>query len=250
MNIAIVDDDQKEIDTLSDTLKEYAALGKTALTINVFHSAQEILAAYRPYAYTAIFMDIYMDGKTGIEAAQEILSLDRRAIIIFLTSSDEHMPQAFSMHAYDYIGKPAKKERLFKVMDDVLLRKSELESSPTLTINCDRNTVSLPYRDIVYVRTADHNYLEIMDEAKNTYITRLTFSKVADTLAKDRRFLLIIRGIIVNMEYIHKLSGDICYLKNGVQLPINIRNAKELENIYQNFKFDSMRNESARRRNR
>ena len=89
-----------------------------------------------------------------------------------------------------------------------------------------------------------------MDEAKNTYITRLTFSKVADTLAKDRRFLLIIRGIIVNMEYIHKLSGDICYLKNGVQLPINIRNAKELENIYQNFKFDSMRNESARRRNR
>ena len=250
MNIASVDDDQKEIDTLSDTLKEYAALGKTALTINVFHSAQEILAAYRPYAYTAIFMDIYMDGKTGIEAAQEILSLDRRAIIIFLTSSDEHMPQAFSMHAYDYIGKPAKKERLFKVMDDVLLRKSELESSPTLTINCDRNTVSLPYRDIVYVRTADHNYLEIMDEAKNTYITRLTFSKVADTLAKDRRFLLIIRGIIVNMEYIHKLSGDICYLKNGVQLPINIRNAKELENIYQNFKFDSMRNESARRRNR
>lgn len=250
MNIAIVDDDQKEIDTLSDTLKEYAALGKTALTINVFHSAQEILAAYRPYAYTAIFMDIYMDGKTGIEAAQEILSLDRRAIIIFLTSSDEHMPQAFSMHAYDYIGKPAKKGRLFKVMDDVLLRKSELESSPTLTINCDRNTVSLPYRDIVYVRTADHNYLEIMDEAKNTYITRLTFSKVADTLAKDRRFLLIIRGIIVNMEYIHKLSGDICYLKNGVQLPINIRNAKELENIYQNFKFDSMRNESARRRNR
>lgn len=250
MNIAIVDDDQKEIDTLSGILKEYAALGKTALTINVFHSAQEILAAYRPYAYTAIFMDIYMDGKTGIEAAQEILSLDRRAIIIFLTSSDEHMPQAFSMHAYDYIGKPAKKERLFKVMDDVLLRKSELESSPTLTINCDRNTVSLPYRDIVYVRTADHNYLEIMDEAKNTYITRLTFSKVADTLAKDRRFLLIIRGIIVNMEYIHKLSGDICYLKNGVQLPINIRNAKELENIYQNFKFDSMRNESARRRNR
>ena len=177
MNIAIVDDDQKEIDTLSDTLKEYAALGKTALSINVFHSAEEILGSYRPYAYTAIFMDIYMDGKTGIEAAQEILSLDRRAIIIFLTSSDEHMPQAFSMHAYDYIGKPARKERLFKVMDDVCLRQSEFESSPTLTITCERNTVSLPYRDIVYVKTADHNYLEIMDEAGNTYITRLTLQR-------------------------------------------------------------------------
>lgn len=250
MNIAIVDDDQKEIDILSDTLKEYAALGKLPMTIAVFHSAEEILAAYRPYAYTAIFMDIYMGGKTGVEAAQEILSIDRHAVIIFLTSSDEHMPEAFSMHAYDYIGKPANKERLFKVMDDLLIRQTEYDNSPKLSFQCDRTTVTLPFRDIMFVKTSDHNYLEIMDEAQNTYNTRLTFAEVSSVLAKDSRFLLVLRGILVNMEFIQSFNDGICYLKTGIQFPINLRKTKELENIFQNYKFDSMRNESARRRDR
>ena len=248
MNIAIVDDDRREIDSLSDTIKEYAALGKLPLTIQVFHSAEEILAAYHPYAFTAIFMDIYMGGKTGIEAAEEILSMDRHAIIIFLTTSDEHMPEAFSLHAYDYIGKPAKKERLFKVMDDVLLRQTEYDNSPKLLITCDKNTVSLPYQDIVFVRTADHNYLEIADSAKNMYLTRLTFSEVAEKLLQDRRFLLILRGVLVNMEYFLKLDEGVCRLSTSDTLPINVRKAKELENTYQNFKFDSLRNERTRRR--
>ncbi|MBQ9607282.1 MAG: LytTR family transcriptional regulator DNA-binding domain-containing protein, partial [Lachnospiraceae bacterium] len=159
-----------------------------------------------------------------------------------------HMPEAFSMHAYDYIGKPAKKERLFKVMDDVLLRQSEYDNSPKLTIICDRNTVSIPYQDIVIVKTSDHNYLEITDAANNTYLTRLTFTEVSKKLANDRRFLLILRGILVNMEYILKLDDDICYLTIGTQLPINVKKAHDLEDTYQNFKFDSMRNERTKKR--
>ena len=250
MNIAIVDDDQAEIEALSDTIKEYAAQGKLELTINSFHSAEEILEIYHPYAFTAIFMDIYMDGKTGIEAAEEILSVDRHAIIIFLTSSDEHMPEAFSMHAYDYIGKPAKKERLFKVMDDVLLKHTEYDNSPKLTFTCDKNMVSLAYQDIELVRTADRNYLEIIDEAENTYLTRLTFAEVTEILTKDRRFLLILRGILVNMEYILRFDNDICYMITGMQLPINVKKARDLENTYQNYRFDSMRNERTRKRER
>ena len=250
MNIAIVDDDQAEIEALSDTIKEYAAQGKLELTINSFHSAEEILEIYHPYAFTAIFMDIYMDGKTGIEAAEEILSVDRHAIIIFLTSSDEHMPEAFSMHAYDYIGKPAKKERLFKVMDDVLLKHTEYDNSPKLTFTYDKNTVSLAYQDIVLVRTADRNYLEIIDESGNTYLTRLTFAEVTEILTKDRRFLLILRGILVNMEYILRFDNAICYMTTGMQLPINVKKARDLENTYQNYRFDSMRNERTRKRER
>ena len=154
------------------------------------------------------------------------------------------------MHAYDYIGKPAKKERLFKVMDDVLLKHTEYDNSPKLTFTYDKNTVSLAYQDIVLVRTADRNYLEIIDEAGNTYLTRLTFAEVTEILTKDRRFLLILRGILVNMEYILRFDNAICYMTTGMQLPINVKKARDLENTYQNYRFDSMRNERTRKRER
>ena len=256
MNIAIVDDEQAEIDTLSSILKEYAAVGKLPLSLQIFHSAEELLSSYHPYAYTAIFMDIYMGGMTGINAAKQILSSDSHAIIIFLTHSDEHMPEAFSIHAYDYIGKPAKKERLFKVMDDVLMRKSEYDASPRLTFSYEKNKISVPYSDIVCVRTSRHNYLEIIVRAQNTcadyntYLTRLTFAEVQQTLSTDRRFLLVLRGVLVNMEHIIAIDGGICRLTNGTEVSINVRGAKEIENTWQNYIFDNIRSERRERRSR
>ena len=43
-----------------------------------------------------------MEAQTGIGAAEEILSMGRHAIIIFLTGSDEHMPEAFSCMLGNY----------------------------------------------------------------------------------------------------------------------------------------------------
>ena len=250
MNIAIVDDEQKEIDIVTPILKEYAALSMKTLSLKVFHNAGELLADYHPYAYTAIFMDIYMDGMTGVEAARQILEKDRRSIIIFLTSSDEHMPEAFSMHAYDYISKPVKKERLFKVMDDIVMRKTEYDSSPKFRFSCNKNTIILTYSDIVCIKTSGHNYLDIIDRTGTTYLARMTFTEVSHLLSHDPRFLTVLRGVLVNMEYISSISDGICYLTPGISVPINVRNAKDLENIWQNYIFDSIRNERRERRKR
>lgn len=250
MNIAIVDDEQREIDTLSDILKEYAALSKLPLSLQIFHSAEELLPVYRPYAYTAIFMDIYMSGMTGIAAAEQILSRDRHALIIFLTTSAEYMPEAFSMHAYDYISKPAKEERLFKVMDDALMRQTEYQNSPKLTFSWERRNISLPYSDIICIKTGKHNYLEIIDTSNNTFLTRQTFSEVTRSLTGDGRFLTVLRGVLVNMEHIIGMEKGICRLSNGTEVPVSIKNAKELEATWQNYIFDRIRIERQERRNR
>lgn len=250
MNIAIVDDDSRECDKLSDIIKEYAALSNLSLTLSVYHSAGEILAAYRPYAFTAIFMDIYMTGQTGVDAAGDILKSDRNAIIIFITSSTDHMPDAFAIHAYDYISKPADKSRIFKVLDDVMMRQTELDTDERLSFEYDKDTISLAYHDIAYVKTGERNYLDIMDGNNNTYSTRLTFSEVSRTLSEDKRFLLILRGVLVNMEYIIRIKDSICYLSNGLQLPVNVKKQKELESVWQNYKLDTNRNHSRRRSNR
>lgn len=242
LTIAVVDDLQTELDSLSMILHDYGALNQRELTLHCFHSAEELLAGYQPFAYAVIFMDIYMEGMTGMQAAERIRAIDSDTLIIFLTTSGEHMPDAFRHHAYDYIRKPADRERLFVVMDDILKLHTSFLDAPALTFSSKRQDYSIPYSDIVFVRTAA-NYLEIMDRSGKTYKTRMTFSAIKESLGGDNHFLQLLRGILVNMDYIEKFSDGICYLAGDRSLPINVRNAKKIEQIWQNYVFSRIRRE-------
>lgn len=72
MNIAIVDDNREEIDNLKTILMDYASIHQLNIKLHCFSSAEEFLEDYQPFQYTVIFMDIYMEKMTGIQAAESI----------------------------------------------------------------------------------------------------------------------------------------------------------------------------------
>ncbi len=47
-----------------------------------------------------------MNGLNGLETAAKVRKVDGKCILIFLTSSKEFMPKAFSFHSFEYIIKP------------------------------------------------------------------------------------------------------------------------------------------------
>ena len=250
MNIAIVDDEQDQINSLTSLLKEYAAINRLEITLSPFHSGEELLSGYHPYAYTALFLDIYMEGMSGIEAAKKLLLKDRSAIIVFLTSSDEYMPEAFSLHTYDYIPKPANKERIFRVMDDILMRVTEGINDKMLTIKDISYDVSIPYGRILSIRTSKPNYLDIYVISGEEYHARMTFSEAAKTVSQDNRFLLIMRGCLVNMDHIDRIMGGSCIMNDGSVLPVNLRSERELSETFNNYTIDRIRNEHRGRNKR
>ena len=97
------------------------------MILSRFTSGEEILDGYRPYQYSVIFLDIYMDGINGIDTAKKIRETDRDALLVFLTTSEDHMMSAWRIHAYEYILKPVKIEQVFLVMDDILERTTSLD---------------------------------------------------------------------------------------------------------------------------
>ena len=72
MNIAIVDDMSIERKVLMKILQDYADQNHIEITLMPFSCAEELLADYHPLQYTILFLDIYMDGMTGVEAAEKI----------------------------------------------------------------------------------------------------------------------------------------------------------------------------------
>lgn len=233
MNLALIDDIPMETERLKTLLKHYASTHGLIFDVDCFSGAEDFLAEYHPFQYTIIFMDIYMNGMSGVDAAGIIRSLDSDVFLIFLTGSGDHMSDAFRCHAYDYIQKPADPDRLFKVLDDIT---KKLHPTNTLAFSSERTTYSIPFDDIIYVHAANH-HLEITDTAGITYKTRTKFSTINDVLSKDGRFLLVLRGVLVNMDYVQDFNDGCCHLDSDICLPINIRNSKKLEQIWKNYKL-------------
>ncbi len=240
MNIAIVDDLSSESDKLKDILNEYAAINRLDFSLDIFKSGEEFLDNFSAFSYTIIFMDIYMQEMTGIETAKKVRETDTTSLIVFLTTSGDHMADAFSIHAYDYVEKPAAKEKLFHVMDDILHNHTTLFSNK-LSFNTDGHDYIIPYPDIVSVETAKRNYLNIADISGAVYLTRMTFSTILKELGTDNRFLQINRNILVNLEQIKSINEGICTLKSGSSFSVYSKKAKELEQKWQNYIFSNIR---------
>ena len=241
LNIAIVDDQAQDASSLHRLISNYALYNSLDLHIAEFRSAEEFFHDYQPYAFSIVFMDIYMNELTGIDAAKKIRKNDRDIFIIFLTTSSEHMREAFSTHAFDYIEKPIEESRLFSVLDDILDRHTSKVNEPSLRFSSNRSDYMLPFKDIMLIRTAERNYLEITDINSTSYKTRMTFKEVSGLINTINYFLEINRGISVNLNYVTGIKNGICSMKGGTLAPVNLSKQAEIEQIWINFKFSKIR---------
>ena len=59
-------------------------------------------------------------------------------------------------------------------------------------------------------------------------------------MQKDKRFLPSYRGVLINMDYISHADGQTFHLINGEELPIALRNGKQLREAYRQYIFSGM----------
>ena len=241
MNIALIDDMPQELTRLSGIIQEYARSHQLPIELETFDSAEALLQDYHPLQYTLIFMDIYMDGMTGVEAAKRIRETDKETLIVFLTTSKDHTFDAFKVHAYQYIIKvpelEALKADMWHVLDEIIALRSPSEEGITITI--DGNEKTFPFSTIVYAQTSK-NYIRITDCHGQVFLTRMTFAGIHSLLKQDRRFLQINRGILINMDFITEFGGNTCELQRKYRLPVNIREQKNLDQIRRNYVFSKL----------
>ena len=241
MNIAIVDDLPTEINNLKSILTDYSRTDGLTFEFEEYDSGEAFLENYEAFRYLVIFMDIYMGGMTGLDAARQIKEMDPDTPIVFLTTSLDHMGTAFSLHAYDYIAKPMDRERIFHMMDDLLRQHTTLYEKK-LVFSADRQDYAMPLPDIVSIRTGSTNYLIITDKHGNEYHSRLTFSGICEELADEQEFLNINRGVLINLDYVSRIAENRCTLKNGTIYPVYTKKkGTEAELKWKNYVLNRVR---------
>lgn len=236
LKIALVDDEQIYLDEMAELCRGFGAENRIDMQIAQFSDGESFLNS--PEEYPIVFMDIYMNGTDGVLTAKKLRRRSSSGLLIFMTSSSEHMPEAFSCHAFEYIVKPFSAPRVSKVLGDAL--KVIPRDGEYVELCIGKKCIRTALGDIVSVVT-DAHYLEIDLTDGDRLRCRMTAGRFSEITGNDRRFILINKGIMVNADHITEFENSCCILENGRRLPIRIRDRLKIEQAVRNYNFEKIR---------
>lgn len=236
MNIAIVEDLAQDCERISSCLNRYMEELGLTYHLYTYECAEDFVAALNTLTFQIVFMDIYLPGMTGMEAAVCLRRLNRDCKLIFLTVSTEHCLEGFQVNACHYLIKPFSDHDFTEAMERCNLQP--LYDVPYLDVVCDGRELKLNTESILYIQVQKRNVLIQM--LNQTLMVNGPFNALTEPLKEDKRFLLCIQGVLVNMDYINGQKDTFFIVKNGDKLPINIRNKRQILQSYRNYIFENM----------
>ena len=216
--IALCDDEKIEVAKTKEMLGNYKKTHQELdFEIGIFENAEQLLIKVQgSYTPDLILMDIYMEGKTGIEAARELHEMGNESRIIFLTSSEKHAVDAFRVDAAQYLVKPVSEAELFPLLDKQIEILNE-KKQKYVALEMDNRTFRIMVHDIVYCEAqGKRQYLHLTDGTQ--LCVRLTMTKLEELFLPYEEIIRISKWYIVNMDHVDGMDSRAVQMSNGQQL--------------------------------
>lgn len=216
LKIAICDDNGDIIKKLTDFINEYGRNNNLDFEIYAFNDGEELLISEQKF--DLIFLDIEMKRINGFEAAEHIRENDMNVPIVYITSHNGYFERAFKVHAFEYITKPLKQERLLGVMNDFFAAKRDANEVSIQVLTND-GFISIKLNDIYSFNYEDKRKVYMYLE-KERLLLRENMQDIYDKLDKTQ-FYMTRRDCIINLRYVHTLRNDyVIVMKNEMLMPL------------------------------
>ncbi|BCJ95460.1 DNA-binding response regulator [Anaerocolumna cellulosilytica] len=235
INIAICDDEHVITEQMQEIIMNYQKVRQEDFQLTIYHSGEKLLTARE--SYDIIFLDIYMAGIDGIETAKRLRRNDKTVEIIYLTSYAGLTREALSVHAFEYLEKPIKREVIIKQLDEVLeriLHKKLIEDSKTKTIdfNAGKNSIRLFVDDIYYFERVDRKIKAVTK--KGNFILYETIASLEEKL-HTFDFVTPHQSFVVNINNMKDYVKDEIVMMNYDIIPVAQKRASDFKRIMREF---------------
>lgn len=209
MRIAICDDEKIYRDGIYNLCREQ--LGEYGVCYECFASGEELLSAEKLYDY--LFLDIEMTGMDGIRVKEQLESRGGRTKIIFLTSHDERMIEAFGANVIGFLKKPLTMEAFMAIVRKI----SAAMHKAAVKWEDAGQEYMLYVDDIRYIEAQDkYTYVATLREK---YLVRRTL-KEWEAMLSDIDFCRVNRSHLVNLDLFDK-TKDVIVLEEGKSIRLS-----------------------------
>lgn len=233
MRIAVCDDDETAVSFLRGLIESYP---KQGLCVDGYSSGEELLGAGR--IYDMIFLDIDMKGIDGIETARRIRAHDRKVKIVYVTSYKEYAGRAFSVHAFGYLLKPVKQEKVWKQVEDAMLwQEEEAPEVKQVEFTTAEGLVRLPVDAIYYF---EYQNRRIFIKTKD--VIHEMRGKISDIAGKMAQYGFSVphKSFVVNLYHVKNIRGYEILMMNGEWIPLSQKQAVQFKEKLSLYLADKM----------
>ena len=194
INCIIVEDEPLALKRTSDFVSRVPYLNLLATFTNGF----EAIGFVKDHDIDLMFLDIEMDGFTGIELIE---SLSRKPQIIITTAYDKYALKGFELHVADYLLKPFGFDRFLNSVERVYenIEKESKEDKSYIFVKTEYRLERIAVDDIIFIEGMG-DYRNIRTTSKKI-LTLQTFSELEKLLPKNQ-FCRVHKSYIVSINKI------------------------------------------------
>lgn len=192
------------------------------MEISEYESAEQLLEMQ--VMPEVIFLDIEMGGMSGIELLKKHAALFKDSKVILLTAYDDFWQTGYEVNAYRYITKPVsdRRDKFVELFEAIEVEKGLNDS---LTFLCNKKSVTVKYRDILYIEKAkSKNHINIVASGYE-FQCALSLKELYDNIPHEI-FIYSHRSVIINVKQIKSINigRNVVIMNDNQMLPISRKN--------------------------
>lgn len=229
INVAICENNAMQIKYVVDVINKYSIKENMDFMIDKFISGEELLNSNHS-KYNVIFLEIKMNGISGIDTAKKIRETNEEVKIIFLTSSKELWAEAFKVNAFRYLVKPVKEKGLYNEISTVVNEIKRNNKYIILNYNNEINKIFIS--NIRYLEIENRKVVFHCNSAN--YYSMRPLSYWNEVLTKYN-FYKPHSSYLVNLKYISKINKELLELSTGEIIYFSKRKYKEFKEKYMEY---------------
>ena len=223
MQIAICDDQKLYRDDILKRLQD--AFAGESLHFECFDSGEELLRS--DVVSDFLFLDIEMGEIDGIQVKEILEKQALKTRIIFLTSHQERMVEAFGENVIGFLTKPVQEAAL----DTIVKKMRQAMQREQVTWEDAGKTHAISVEEIRYIEAQDkYTYVVLKDEK---HLVRKSMKEWEEQLP-ERQFCRANRSYLVNLELFDKAKGELA-LGEGKKITLSRKNKEAISEQYKRY---------------
>lgn len=235
VSIAVCEDNSEDMARLCAALNAMEA--PCAFTVSEYNSAEELIWDIETghKHFNIFFLDIYLKGMNGVEAAARIRAENENALLIFVSSSEEFYREAFDVYAFHYLIKPVEPGSFADVFERAV-KAAALSKEEFLKITYRGKVSMLRYSDITYISSINHDIkYHMRDGAEFT-----SYGKLDELVLRIQSDLFVRchKSFVVNLSYVREMTADGFQTEDNLFIPISRTYAASAKESYRRRLFD------------
>lgn len=206
MNICICDDEKRERKIIHNICVKYFEKSEIPCEIWEVENAREVLDSEKPI--DLLILDIEMPEMSGLALMNHLQYQSSKTMIIFVTSHDERMPDAFGINVVAFVPKnwletrlPDKLQHAVTLMGKEILIDGKYSSREVIRICSERE------------------YCNLFMEDGSHHLVRSSLKDMGELL-EDADFVRISRSCMVNLRYVESSASKRVILVRGESMAV------------------------------